>query len=446
MGATVDQMLDKVGRSLAQDLVPAGIFNDRDVFDAEIERIFSRGWCFVAHVSEIPNNGDFVLRKIGLESVIVSRDSDGKINVMSNHCRHRGTEVCQADKGNAAHFKCPYHGWSYRNNGDWAGAPHFIDAYGGRLDKKQWGLLHAPHVDVYQGLIFAALDPNAPPLTEYLGGMAWMLDAFFGLAPDGMRVVGPPERYKVRGDWKTAAENFSGDVYHVDFLHASTEAIKSAVGLQGTCEFGRSYELGNGHNAVGHEWIKAIHPGWVFAGYPEQYIERFNLDRLDPAQLQMMRDKPPTVGTIFPNLSFIRFAAFETIDQPPAVITSLRQWQPLGPGEFELWNWQLVWNFMSDDDVETAYRIGQYSFGSAGIFEQDDTVAWEGVAKVGASHWWRRENVDFHFQQGRDSKVDQSPDPEWAGPGVHRLTGYGEHRQLAFYRHWLDAMRQNGGR
>lgn len=446
MTESVDQLLDKVEAALEQDLVPVGIFNDRAIFDAEIERIFSRGWVFVAHESEIPNKGDFVLRKIGLDSVIVTRDAEGAINVMSNYCRHRGAEVCQADRGNAAHFKCPYHGWAYRNNGDWAGAPHLLEAYGKRLDKKQWGLLHAPHVDQHQGLIFASLDPAAPPLKEYLGGMAWVLDAFLGLAPAGMRVAGPPERYKVRADWKTAAENFSGDVYHVDYLHSSTETIQSAVGLQGTCEFGRSYELGDGHNTIGHEWTKAIHPGWIFAGYPEHYIQQFDLDRLDAAQLQMMRDKPPTVGTVFPNLSFIRFAAFLHTDQPPVVVTSIRQWQPIGPGELEIWNWQLVWNFMSDEDVEQAYKIGQYSFGSAGVFEQDDTVVWEGVAKVGASPWWRREGVNFHFQQGHESQIDQSPDPEWSGPGIHRLTGYGEHRQLAFYRHWLKLMRENWGR
>ena len=101
---------------------------------------------------------------------------------------------------------------------------------------------------------------------------------------------------------------------------------------------------------------------------------------------------------------------------------------------------------MSDEDVEQAYKIGQYSFGSAGVFEQDDTVVWEGVAKVGASPWWRREGVNFHFQQGHESQIDQSPDPDWSGPGIHRLTGYGEHRQLAFYRHWLKLMRENGGR
>src|SRR5271170_84622 len=173
----LDAILDQVEESLANDLIPVAIFNDEEIFRGEIERIFTRNWVIVAHESEIPRQGDFVLRNIGLESVIVCRDSDGRINVMSNHCRHRGTEVCQADRGNAAHFTCPYHGWTYRNNGDWAGAPHLKEAYGGKLDNKQWGLLHAPHVDSHQGLIFASLDRDAPPLKQYLGNAAWMLDA-----------------------------------------------------------------------------------------------------------------------------------------------------------------------------------------------------------------------------------------------------------------------------
>jgi len=440
----LDALLDRVEESLQDDLLPACIFNDAEIFRAEIERIFSRGWMFVAHESEIPNNGDFVLRRIGLESVIVSRDSDGRINVMSNHCRHRGTEICQLDHGNAADFTCPYHGWTYRNNGDWLSAPQARKGYGGKLDEKRWGLLHAPHVDSHQGLIFASLDPDAPPLKEYLGNAAWMLDALMGLHPDGMRVVGPPERYRVRADWKTAAENFTGDVYHVGFLHRSNQYVGTAAGLDGVVEFGRSYEMGKGHNFVGHEWVKAIHPGFVFGGYPQSYIERFDLSRLDPAQLLMMRDKPPTVGTIFPNLSFIRIDAFMKFEEAHAVMTSFRQWQPLGPGEMEIWNWQFVWKFMNQEDVALAFKIGQFNFGSAGLFEQDDTVAWEGAARVGASLWWRRAGSDFHFQQGRESDVDQSPDPAWTGPGIHRTTGFGEHRQLAFYRHWLKVMRQDG--
>ncbi len=94
---------------MQDDLVPAEIFNNEDIFRAEMERIFTTTWVFVAHESEIPNPGDFVQRKIGLDPVIVTRDGKGGINVMSNYCRHRGTQVCQTDAGNSRFFTCPYH-------------------------------------------------------------------------------------------------------------------------------------------------------------------------------------------------------------------------------------------------------------------------------------------------------------------------------------------------
>jgi nitrite reductase/ring-hydroxylating ferredoxin subunit len=437
----VDAMLDSVDAALVDDLVPVGIFNDEDIFRAEIERIFTKSWIFVAHATEIPNPGDYVTRRIGLDPVIVSRDDEGGVNVMSSYCRHRGTEVCQTDRGNTRFFKCPYHGWTYKSNGDFAGAPLLKEAYGGRLDAKKWGLVHAPHVDTHQGLIFASLDENAPSLREYLGGAAWMLDALVGMHPDGMRVIGPPDRYRVRANWKTAAENYSGDTYHVGWTHNSAERVGIAINLNAASRIGHSYEMGEGHNFAGQDWSMNIHPDFVGWGYPPEQFSKFDLSRLDKTQQWVVTKAPPVVGTIFPNLSFARFLGGTNMQEPPGVFTSFRQWQPVGPGEFELVSWQLAWNFMSDEEVAKCYKIGQFGFGSAGLFEQDDTVNWEGIAKAGASPWLRQKGIAFNFQQGHNTAIDHSPDKDWRGPGTHRSTSYGEHLQLAFYRHWLKVMR-----
>jgi phenylpropionate dioxygenase-like ring-hydroxylating dioxygenase large terminal subunit len=247
-------ILARVEKALDDDLLPVEIFNDEEVFKAEMERIFTRSWVFVAHETEIPAPGDFVQRRIGLDPVIVTRDGDGGINVLSNYCRHRGTQVCQTDQGNSRFFTCPYHGWTYSNTGDLVGTPMMRRAYGKPLDAKAWGLLRAPHVATRQGFVFASLSDDVPSLDEYLGGAGWMLDLLVGLHPDGMRVAGPPDRYRVRGDWKTAAENFSGDVYHVPNLHKSGEAVQMAYGIGAAADLGRTYELGNGHNFIGHAW------------------------------------------------------------------------------------------------------------------------------------------------------------------------------------------------
>ncbi|MCT7660661.1 SRPBCC family protein, partial [Mycobacterium deserti] len=273
-----------------------------------------------------------------------------------------------------------------------------------------------------------------------LGGAGWMLDLIAGLHPDGMRVVAPPDRYRVKTDWKVASENFSGDLYHLSSLHQSVHEVGLVAAFDDNCELGRAYEFENGHSFMGHDWASVI-PGFVLWGYPPHIKEKFDLSGMDEAQTYVLNSGVPTVGTIFPNFSFIRIFAVSKPGGAMEVMTSFRQWQPVAPGEIELWSWVLDWKFRADEDVQRQYDISQYNFGSGGIFEQDDTVAWEGPARAAASPWAKKTALKLHFQQGKNSSVDQAPDPTWTGPGIHRRTGFGEHNQLAFYREWLHGMR-----
>ena len=58
-------------------------------------------------------------------------------------CRHRGMQVCRAEAGHASTFRCPYHAWTYRNDGRLVGVPFHHEAYGGDagLDKTTHGLV-----------------------------------------------------------------------------------------------------------------------------------------------------------------------------------------------------------------------------------------------------------------------------------------------------------------
>eukprot|EP00300_Choanocystis_sp_HF-7_P005554 c14141_g1_i3.p1 GENE.c14141_g1_i3~~c14141_g1_i3.p1 ORF type:complete len:181 (+),score=14.37 c14141_g1_i3:67-543(+) len=134
-------------------MIPAHIYNDEEIFEQEKSKLFSRAWIFVGHESEIPQPGDYVVRHVLDDSFIVVRDESGEIRAHFNMCLHRGMQVCRAEVGNASHFRCPYHGWSYRNDGRIMGLPFHEEAYGGEagFNKKGARLLPAPNLDTYNG-------------------------------------------------------------------------------------------------------------------------------------------------------------------------------------------------------------------------------------------------------------------------------------------------------
>ena len=108
-------------------------------------------------------------------------------------CLHRGMQVCRAEMGNASHFRCPYHGWSYRNDGRIVGLPFHQDAYGGEAGFKRKGqrLLPAPNLATYNGMIFVSLDPAAPPLEEFLGDFRFYLDYYTKQSGERHRATRP---------------------------------------------------------------------------------------------------------------------------------------------------------------------------------------------------------------------------------------------------------------
>src|SRR4051794_890004 len=245
---------DVVG-DIRDGMVPAPIYGDEEIFELEHERVFGRAWMFMAHESEIPEPGDYVVRRIVDDSFIVVRDEAGAVRVLFNMCLHRGMQVCRSELGNTSHFRCPYHAWTYKNSGELIGVPFHRDAYGGEdgLRRSGMGLLPAPRVETYAGLIFASLDDDAPELANYLGGFRFYLDFYLRQSAEGSELHGP-QRFRVKANWKIGAENFAGDTYHTPHTHASVVEInlfsapKAAKRKEGALYFadrggGTSYKL-----------------------------------------------------------------------------------------------------------------------------------------------------------------------------------------------------------
>ncbi|MGE5828084.1 MAG: aromatic ring-hydroxylating oxygenase subunit alpha [Micromonosporaceae bacterium] len=419
---------------------PAEIFGDPDVYQHELRRIFARCWVFLAHESEIPRPNDFVRRKIGEDDFIVVRDRTGEVRVLLDACRHRGVAVCRADSGNTPVFRCPYHGWTYDTSGRLTGAPIWREALAG-LPKEDLGLLPAARVDQRHGLIFATLDPTAPSLEAYLGGMAWYLDLLFGLNEHGVEVLAPPQRFIMAANWKSPAENFAGDDYHLATLHRSVWEVGAFPVPFEADMMGYHIQAAPGHSLSLSVAADGDDPGPRFWGLPDELTGTFGTGCVGADQLALAGRTRVMVGTVFPNFSVLAQPATEDVHAHPATgVMTIRVWQPRGPGELEVWSWFCAYRNLSAAQRQRSYAAGLGTVSFGGAFEMDDAEPWTSTARTGRSVAARTLGLTFNYQMGSDGVGRVGRVPTWPGPGAVYSPRYEEGVQRNFLRFYADVM------
>jgi phenylpropionate dioxygenase-like ring-hydroxylating dioxygenase large terminal subunit len=144
------------------DRVHGSLYSDPAIFEAELQNIWYRTWVYVGHESEVPNANDYVVKSIGPQSIIMTRDEQGKVNLLLNRCSHRANQVCSYDKGNARSFTCPFHSWTFSNDGRLVGYA-FPDGYEGQ-DKSKLALGRVTRVQSYRGFVFGSFAAEGPTL------------------------------------------------------------------------------------------------------------------------------------------------------------------------------------------------------------------------------------------------------------------------------------------
>lgn len=429
--------------NVRRGLVPAHIYNDAEIFDLERDRLFARSWVFLAHESEIPEPGDYVVRRVIDDSFIVVRDEAGTVRVLFNMCLHKGMQVCRAEMGNASHFRCPYHAWTYRNDGRLAGLPFHAEAYGGEDGFARAGqsLLPAPSMDNYRGLIFASLDARAPVLRDWLGEFAFYIDLYLSQSPAGIELRGP-QRWRVRANWKIGAENFAGDSYHTPHTHASIVDI----GLFREPKASKRKEGALYYAGPGSGTTYKLPPGGTFAeqmryvGYPDQMIEAMGAT-WSPGQQRLVGQDGFMVSaaTLFPNLSLVH--NWPQIDDTGRVVPfiSVRQWQPVSQRETEVLSWFAVDAAAPEEFKRDSYRAYLMCFGSSGMFEQDDVENWVSITDMAGGSMARRLLLNSRMGLTSADKPVKPPLAGFSGPGV-AYQGFGEFNQRHWLAQWADLL------
>jgi 3-phenylpropionate/trans-cinnamate dioxygenase subunit alpha len=382
-------------------LIDRRIFSDPDVYSAEMERIFRHCWLLLGHECELESPNDFFTTWMGEDPVIVCRGVDGKIRAFLNLCRHRGGTVCRVDRGNTRSFLCPYHGWSFANDGTLKGVPSLDVGYRNKLGLSEWGLIEVAQLDVYKGLIFATWDKAAQSLIAYLGDMAWYLDCMLDRLDGGTELVAGTRRWVVPCNWKHAAENFIGDTYHGPFTHGSVYKVPG-LGMDGTRPMDRAegYQAspGNGHG-VGM-WIAPetdCGPGYGHLAGVDTYLGTVAdqvRKRLGAFRADRVR---PVHATVFPNFS---------IEFPFA---SLHIWHPRGPDRTEVRDLTLVDKNAPQEVKDLLRHHCMLRQGPAGTWEQDDMDNWAQVTSSARQPSSRKLMANYQMGKGFEFRKDGLP-------------------------------------
>lgn len=200
--------------------IPSAFYKDTDIYRSSFEKVFARSWQFVGDTDMVRVPGAVhpltMLEGSLDEPLVLTRDMDDQVHLLSNVCTHRGMQVVEGDS-NERFLRCRYHGRRFGLDGCFQFMPEFGDACNfpsatdnlPSLDFRDWGKL-----------LFGSLNPTATyeevfgPILDRIG---WLPLREF--RPDPAR----GRDYLVRSNWALYVDNYL-EGFHIPFIHAALNA------------------------------------------------------------------------------------------------------------------------------------------------------------------------------------------------------------------------------
>ena len=196
-------------------------YTDPDVFEQCKEKIFAPSWQFIGDVDLVSGQGDvypFTLLANYLdEPLLLTKNKNSEINLLSNVCTHRGNLV--ADKAcKLTNLRCRYHGRMFNLDGAFLSMPEFKEVENfpspednlSRLNLKKWGKW-----------LFTSLGDQCSFdlfFRDMMERVNWLPLDDFKFQPELSKV------FHVKANWALYCENYL-EGFHIPFVHAGLNAV-----------------------------------------------------------------------------------------------------------------------------------------------------------------------------------------------------------------------------
>lgn len=246
--ATIQAEVRKAAELPLADAVtsPPEAYTDPDYFNWEVEHLLKADWMCLAHISQVPEAGDYLNLDLFGEPITIVHGKDGQHRVLSRVCPHRAMDIMPAEygyapKGNRRMLVCPYHRWTFDLDGAVKGCPEMHRAEG--FNKRDW-FLPEYRCEVWHGFIFVNVSGDAEPVaTQYAD-----LDAKLGPFDMARMKLVVEMDWDAHANWKVILENWIESYHHLG-VHYQT--LNTMVPAQDT-------------------WIGPEHPHFIHAYLPQK--------------------------------------------------------------------------------------------------------------------------------------------------------------------------------
>lgn len=219
--------------------LPARFYTDPEIFQAEREAIFYRGWHMACHANDLAEIGSYVTAAIFDQKVFICRGKDNVLRGFYNVCAHRAHELL-AGIGKAKVITCPYHAWSYHLTGELRSARGTEDLPG--FDHGEFCLTPV-RVETYGHIVFFSLDDDAVTAAETFDGFDAELDAHIPGFADMKRLS--TFSSILEANWKVAVDNFL-ECYHCAPAHPAFADLVDLGTYKSDCHAQYSSHIGSG--------------------------------------------------------------------------------------------------------------------------------------------------------------------------------------------------------
>ncbi len=194
---------------------PGRLYNDSNIYQATVERVFAQSWQFIGDTSQLPGSGyaaPLTLLPGSLdEPLVLTCDEQNQLHCLSNVCTHRGNLICQS-AGRRDDLRCPYHSRRFELDGRFRYAPGFEKAVNFPASSD-----HLPQLQLerWGPLLFTSLNPEVS-FSDWLDPvrqrLAWLPLNDFSLDQERS------QDYIIPANWALYCENYL-DYLHIPYIH-----------------------------------------------------------------------------------------------------------------------------------------------------------------------------------------------------------------------------------